>query len=269
VFALINPADTGKAGWLSPMQSDYAYVQTGAGQGYLAILSVTSARNISQLPRQVDPAIVANLQQAIFVISPGMFMQNVIMPMLPAAYGHGTTAQTFTYNPVTGTIANTGNISTDGVKKGAITYDPYIGTLAIAIQAGNLNTAVTGGCDLGLNMSMTFSISCSCPAVFDATSRTLSFLRDPNPQESHDSHIPWYDYAFGPLADLIIALVVPSIAGGIADNLTSQLQNLALVNSPPQSVQWAGLGAMQVQNAGLATSFYLVGTLQQVSGAAG
>lgn len=118
-------------------------------------------------------------------------------------------------------------------------------------------------------MSMTFRISCSCPAAFDAHSGKLSFLADPKPQESHDSHIPWYDYLLGPIPDLIISLVVPSIASGIAGNLTSQLQNLALVNSPPQSVQWAGLGRMQVQNAGLATSFYLVGALPQVAGAAG
>jgi hypothetical protein len=263
VFASIQPANSGPETWLTPQGSDYLYAQTDSGAGYLAILSVTSSQDISQLPRQIDPSILNSLQNAVFVISQDLFLRNVIMPVLPAAYGHGSTTQTFTYS--NGAISNTQSIGLDGVQKGAITYYPEITSLSITVSGGSLNTSISGGCDLKMNMSMTFKISCSCPAAFNSANRTLFFLPDPAPQESHDSNIPWYDYLLGPIPDLIISLVVPAIASGIAGNLTSQLQNFALINSPPQSVQWAGLGPMEVQSAGLSTSFYLLGDLQQVS----
>ena len=258
VFASINPANASTVKWLEPVKSDYVYLQSNAGDGFLAILSATTDRDISTYLRQVDASLIAPGVQGFFVISTNLFMQNVVLPLLPGAWGNGASAASFSYNPANWTISNTGNLGVNGVQEGAITYYPQISSFSMVVSGGKLNTEVSGGCDLKMGMSMDFSISTACPAVYSTTSKTLAFQADPNPGEHHDTHIPWYDYLMGAIPDIIVAAVVPAIANGIASNLTSQLQNITVLNDPPQAVQWSQLGNMHVVTAGLAGALYLM-----------
>ena len=258
VFASINPANAATVKWLEPVKSDYVYLQSNAGDGYLAILSVTSDRDISSYLRQVDPSLIAPGVQGFFVISTNLFMQFVVLPLLPGAWGNGATAASFSFSPANHTISNTGNLGANGVTQGAITYYPEITSFGMAVNGGNLTTAVSGNCDLKMGMSMDYSISTACPAGYSSATKTLAFRPDPNPGEHHDTHIPWYDYLMGPLPDIIVAAVIPAIANGIASGLTGQLQNITVLDNPPQAVQWSQQGNMQVATAGLAGALYLM-----------
>ena len=258
VFASVNPANSATVTWLEPVKSDYVYLQSNAGDGYLAILSVTSDRDISSYLRQVDPSLIAPGVQGFFVIATNLFMQFVVLPLLPGAWGNGASAASFSFSPVTHAITNTGNLGANGVQQGAITYTPEITALNMNVNGGNLCTVVSGDCDLKMNMSMDFSITTNSLASYSTATKTLAFLADPNPAEHHDTHIPWYDYLMGPIPDIIVAAVVPAIANGIASSLTSQLQHITVLDNPPQAVQWSQLANMRVDNAGLAGALYLI-----------
>jgi hypothetical protein len=81
----VSPATNG---WLTPVHSDYYYADAGDGStGYLAILSVTSDRDISQLDRKIDPALIDDSSSMFFAVSPELFLKNVIQPVIPRFSG--------------------------------------------------------------------------------------------------------------------------------------------------------------------------------------
>ena len=259
VFATVDPSAAAGTPWPAPVASIYVINAPNTGPAYLAILGVTTARDTSQLPRAVDGALFAGGHDACFAISAPMFLQHIIQPMLPGAYGHGTSAGTFRFNAASGAIESLQRIPTDGVKKGAITYEPYIDAMSVTLSGGCLVTSVNGGCDLKLNISMSFSITSRTPAFYNGAEGTLGFLPDPDPEEHHSADIPWYHYFLGPIPDVIIAIVVPIIASGIAADLTREMQQFSLAKSPPRTVRWAGLGEMAVATAGVMNGLYLLG----------
>jgi len=260
-FASISVVPPGATGsWLTPRSCAYAYCQTDGGEGFLVIYGATDGRNTDALPRQVDPALIAGQAQACFAISPALFLKNVIQPMLPQVYA-GTDAATFTFDAAQGTIRSTRAIGVGGIKSGAITYYPQIQSLAITTAGSRLTVRLEGDCDMYMGMSLTFAISSQSESHFDASKATLSLSKDPNPAVSHSSHIPWYDYLMGPLADIIMAIVVPLVADGIANGLNSAMQGMTFSNAGPQSVRWAGMKAFTIQGGELNTAFRLWGQL--------
>lgn len=261
VFASINPADSTE-GWLAPAQSAYCYYAQQAGPAWLVILSVVAGHSMSGLNAAVDPSLFRNAPAACVMIAGPLILQNVIQPLLPAAFGHGASASSFTYDSGAGLIRNTGDLATDGVTKGAITYYPTITALAMGLAGSALTTSVSGNCDLKLNIEMTFSISTANASAFNAGDKSIAFQRDPNPQQHHDASIPWYDFFLGPIPDLIMAIVIPVIADGIADSLSGEMESFSLARTPPQSVSWSGLGGLTVSNAWLDGALVLEGSYQ-------
>lgn len=260
-FASISVVPPGATGsWLSPRSCAYAYCQTDGGEGFLVIYGATDGRNTDALPRQVDPALIAGQAQACFAISPALFLKNVIQPLLPQVYA-GTNAAAFTFDAAHTTIRATRAIGVGGVKSGAITYYPQIQSLAITTAGSRLNVRAEGDCDMYMGMSLAFAVSSQSESQFDASKATLSLRKDPHPEVSHSSHIPWYDYLMGPLADIIMLIVVPLVADGIANGLNSAMQGMTFSNAGPQSVRWAGMKTFTIQGGELNTAFRLWGRL--------
>ena len=81
----------------------------------------------------------------------------------------------------------------------------------------------------------------------------IGFQQDPNPQSSHNADIPWYDDLLGPIPDILMAIVVPIIANGIAGNLQSQMANLPLADLATPAIKWSNLPGIQVQAGGWRT----------------
>lgn len=251
-----TPADS----WLTPVSCGYAYFQTGAGDGYLVILGATDARDTSRLSRQIDPELVTGAGSGFFAISDALFLQHVIQPVLPSVYP-GTDATYFRYDAAHKCIDATKPIGVGGVKSGAITYYPKITALSIAVSGGNVVASASGNCDLGIGMSMTFSVTSTSASSFDTAKAELSLAKDPNPKESHDSHIPWYDYLMGAIPDIIMAIVVPVVADGIASGLSSAVKGMSFAKAGPQSVHWAGMKSFSISGGQLNSAFRLWGQL--------
>jgi Clostridium P-47 protein len=263
VFATIGVVDPSTPSWLTPVRSTYDYSQpVGGTAGYLAILSVTSDRDITGYDTQIDPGLVSSSYPVTFAVSQPLFMQNIVLPILPSAFPN-TSAQTFQCS--NGVITNTGEFGTPGVTKGAITYHPEVTSLQVTSTDNYLQVATSGNVDLDMpNASMDFSVTAKNVLTYDQGSNTLTFQPDPNPMTSHSNNIPWYDYVLialtGGIALAIFSIVVPLIASEIADDLNSGSSGIDLTKAPPKTVQWQGMQSFQVQDAGLDDLFYMRGT---------
>lgn len=262
IFATINLVPPSTESWLTPVRSAYVYADRQGGTGALGILSVTTDREIASLPRQVDAALLSAEYEASYGISQQMFLEHVIRPGLPQAFGHGTSAATFSYDAGSRSIVNTKAIPTDGVKEGAITYHPKIRKLSITTDSSGLRSSYQGDCDLKAGITMKFWINTKNPAVYNAESKAIAFLPDRNPDSRHEADIPWYLSFLGLLVKPIVELVVKLVADEIAKSLTRQAgEKISLTRNPPTSIHWVETRTLNVQAAAVHQGFFMQGTL--------
>lgn len=255
---LVSPAaDT----WLAPKEFAYsAYKSTAAD--LIVIFSKVVTTDVSALTVNVDPTLVAGTGNAFFGISEEMFVEHVILPAMPDIY-KGTTAATYKYQPSPAAVvlAPGQSIALDGVKSGAITYYPVVTALNYTVSGSTIVCSVSGSCDLKMGMSMTFSVSSTSQSTLDAATGKISFAKDPKPVQNHESHIPWYDYLIGPIPDIVMAIVVPIVADGIASGLNSQLSGSDIASAGPLQVTWPGMSKFKINTGGLNSGLQLAGTV--------
>lgn len=259
-FATVNLVPPQTDSWLTPVRSAFAYADRAGGGGTLVILSVTTPRPVVDLPRTVDPALLDAQHEAAFAFSQALLLQHVVMPALPAAFGHGATADAFLYDPGAAVIRNARTLRMASVRKGAIDYDPEVRTLRLGVAGSTLRGYYGGWCDLKAGISMTFEVEPSNTVVYDATTRSLVFEDDPSPRSTHDADIPWYWWFGGPLVRLIVEVVVQAIASGLAGSLTQAAGSLlSPARNPPTSIMWTATRDLQVAAARLDEDFVMQG----------
>ncbi|MBO0610349.1 TULIP family P47-like protein [Myceligenerans salitolerans] len=266
VFATVNLVPPQTDSWLAPVRSEFAYADRSDGSGgALVILSVTDNRPVDDLPRSIDPALLDGGHQAAFAFSRALLLEHVIMPSLPAAFGHGATPASFAYDAQTGQIVNLKRLDMNSVREGAIDYHPEIGKLRLGIDGSDLRGRYEGWCDLKAGISMDFWIHPENPIVYDDRTKALAFLADGSPKSGYDADIPWYWWLGGPLVRAIVEIVVPAIASGIADSLTSSVGSmLSPARNPPTSIRWAGTEDLQIATAWVDDDFVMTGDFTRV-----
>lgn len=261
VFAAVNLIPPATNSWLAPRKSAYCLAKReGGGQSFLAILSVTTDRDVSQLQRTVDSAALPNDTNASFVISDNLYLMNVIAPSLGKSMNTG--ADAFYYDAGARVLRNNRRLWTKRVKSGAITYDPWIDSLEIRSGQGDLQGRYSGGVDLKAGISMTYTITANNAAAYNIADGTLRFQPDPRPGTSHKADIPWYWFIGGPIVAAVVAIVVAVISKDIANDVSNDnRERLALGRHPPSSILWGGSDAIAVTSVGVADSLYLFGNV--------
>ena len=262
VFATVNLVPPASESWLTPVRSAFAYADRSDGSGgALVILSVTSDRTITDLPRSVDPALLASEHEAAFAFSTALLLEHVIMPALPDAFGHGASAASFYYDAASGRVVNTTTLDMASVREGLIDYYPKIRTISFGVSGSGLDVDVAQGtCDLKLGISMTFSVRSVNKIGFDAASKGLVFRPDDSPESHHSADIPWWFWIGGPLVRLIVEVVVRVIANGLAGSLTSAMKNvLSPAQNPPTSIQWRDTADLEIATAWVDGNFVMQG----------
>jgi hypothetical protein len=261
IFATINLVPPQTDSWLAPVKSAFVYADGASeGGGSLVILSVTTPREIGNLPRQIDPALLSGNYQAAFAFSRKLFLQYVIMPSLPAVFGHGASESSFTFNSAEAKIENTRSLEMDSVRSGAIDYYPRIDRLRMRIDNAALAGEYSGYCDLKAGISMTFWVNPSNKITYDAATKSLSFLADGNAPNGHDADIPWYWWFLGPVVRLIVEIVVRTIAQSLAGSLTTKVGAMVSpAKNPPTSIQWRDTANLNVGAAEVAGDFIMWG----------
>ncbi|MBC9914313.1 TULIP family P47-like protein [Chitinophaga varians] len=262
VFATINLVPPGSNNWLTPVKSGYAFMSRANAPGALAILSVTTDRNITDLPLQVDGQLLSPGYDASFGISRALFLKHVMMPALPAVFGHGTQPDYFVYDNKSDGIQSTQVITMNSVKSGAIYYQPILTSFKLTTTGDGLFSQYEGSCDLKAGISMRFWIDPSNRAIYNNGSKILDFLPDPNPSYRKEVHIPWYWWFVGLIVRAVIELIVQAIGSSIAKSLTADVgRYLTLTRKPPTSIQWTGAERLDIQRASLDKGFYMQGNL--------
>jgi hypothetical protein len=122
VFASLNAVPPGADGWLTPIGSAYCYARTADGNdaGHLVVLSVTTDRDSSLLPRNVDPTLVAGGDGLVFAMSEQLFLEHVVAPALPDVFGGDAAPADFAYDPNAGALVATTSFAMAPLKEGAI-----------------------------------------------------------------------------------------------------------------------------------------------------
>jgi Clostridium P-47 protein len=265
VFATVNLVPPATDSWLTPVRSAYMYLNRIGASGAMAILSVTTNREISFLPLQVDAALLSPAYDASFGISKELFLRNVIQPALPAVFGHGASAESFVFDKATASIKNTVTLDMNGIKKAAITYYPQILSLNMTTTGSGLASNYAGNCDMRAGISLKFWVDPRNDSIYDSSTKTIDFIPDSNPSSRTDVDIPWYWWFLGPLVRGITELIVQAIASSIASSLTLDIGKfMTIAKNPPTSVQWNGTESIDVRAASLNVGFYMQGMLRAI-----
>ena len=263
VFAEIGLVDLTIPSWLTPVRSRYSYQQpTGGKSGYLAVFSVTTDRNVSGLSTQIGSDLVSLNYPWSFLISGPLFLEHVVLPMLPTAFS-GTDASYFAFANNSISISKPFNFK--GVAPAGITYIPVAQALAIAIDDNKLTNLTSGTVDLDMpNASMSFSVSTQNVLQYNVSTNSFSLLPDPSPVTSSEKNIPWYDYILiglsGGIALSIFIAVINAVADDVRDAINSGGAGVRLSDAPAKVVAWSGMQSMTVREAGLSAAFWLRAT---------
>ncbi len=269
VFATIHIAEPGTNDWLAPAQCAYCFAQPqGSAETFVALLGSGAAMQIRPQDLRVDPALLGGLDSpgpdsGYLAVSKNTFMSNVIQPSLERIFP-GTTTKAFQFDSGSQKIVNAAPFALPSISVANGTYTPMVTSLEVTIDHGALITYLSGACDMGLNITLNFSLRTTCAMTFDKASQSFSFEADPHPDITSNADIPWYDY-FLILAG-IPGLIIATIEVLALTGLVSAFNTGSIRASPSQSgsysLCWGGMRAFQVDDAGFATSFYMRGHLQ-------
>lgn len=268
VFARVNLVPPESGGWLAPVKFDYVYHEpVGGDAGYLGVLTVVSDRDITGLQRVVDPALAGDGSDPLcFGISQTLFLDKVVRPALPAAFGHGAMEANFVMSA--GGIVNNGKLDAGGKEVGLVWYYPKITSLRVEVADNALRVTSDGSFDItGLTDAyVTFTTSARNEAHFDPDRRTLSFLADPNPHKDYTKHVPTWEYIIGIIGGPIILAIVDIVVDIVTDNVSSSVSEsvntangVLLSTIASDVVEWPGLSTFDVRDAGLSGALYLRG----------
>ncbi|WP_082710302.1 TULIP family P47-like protein [Burkholderia sp. TSV86] len=266
VFGDMLPVPTGQnADWLTPVNVAYAYQQPiNNSLGGIAILGMLSNRSIDSLPRNFDTNLLLNKDFG-FILSGQAFMQNVIIPSLPAAFQGNCHMNDFSLNS-NGSITMRERFDLNSVRVGLIDYTPTVTAVNYHIDDSSIRCYVATSTDIsGLSGAyVTNSVTSNNMSAFNVSSRTLSFLADNEMTITKDSHIPCWEQAIGILTLGIMNIVIDAISLAIQNsvgNLTSSKTAQSLGKLAPGLVTWSGQQSITVNAGGLANNIYMQGSL--------
>jgi hypothetical protein len=258
IFAQTGVVSTATATWLQPRQSAYSFHQPAGGDQYLAILSVTSDHDISTLSANIDSGIASSQYPLSFAISGELFLANVILPALPAAFT-GSSVSDFAY--ANGAITLVSQFDLSAVQVGAIWYTPNVTSMTITINANALKNAASGSVYLDMPSAyLDFSATTDNVLSYNPAGDAFTFQKDPNPVTSTNDRVPWYDYilTLGAVGAAITAIVLAAVESGLSDSLSGSSLAGSLSAGPATSVKWQGLEQIAVASGSLNDCFLLL-----------
>lgn len=261
VFATVNLIAPKTNSWLTPVKNSYGYFhREDLRAGYLAIFSVTTARDISGLQKTVDPATIPTDTNATYVISDELFLTNVVAPGLARSFT--TDPGAFAYDGQAKMLRNTRQLRAKSVKSGAITYHPEVDQLEVRSGENALQTYCKGKADMRAGIMLYYTVEARNQAHFEGSDRSLTFLVDPSPKQTHNAKIPWWFFIAGPIVILITEIVVSIISKDIAKDISDEnRERLAFARHPPSSILLGAGDNITVTYMGVNSGLHLRGNV--------
>ncbi|MEL6533783.1 MAG: TULIP family P47-like protein [Bacteroidota bacterium] len=260
VFAEVGAGGSSLPVWLRPVKTKYSYHQPlGEAESFLAILSVTSDKDIAGLSSNIESAILPKKYPLSFAISGALFLKHIYLPVLPGAFKHAT-LDDFSY--ADGKITLSKHFDLDSTQVSGTSYTPVITSMTISIDSDKIKNDSSGRADLHLpNAYISFATTLQNKLEYSASTQRISFDKDPHPQKHSSAHIPWYDYllGIGSISDALIAAVTDAVelhvgAGLATDNIAGSLRS-----ATANVVSWGD--GVSVKTGVLNDCFYMQGDL--------
>lgn len=299
ILAEVNPASDAKVAWMTPTSSSFAYVEPeGSSVGVFAIFTTTQNRSSAGLLTQLDGAWLSDGATVGAAISSAMFLENIFANILASSlnatasdFATSSTAQFLAQakteassgaasNPVIKELIQTLDneaasgeailnatvpIALQGIKKGAITYDPIVTAATATLSDTTIQVAINGSCSLKLGMNLTFSSSSVITATYDSSKGTISFALQGSPTFTSSKSIPWYDYALATIAafigEALLQVITTAVGDAVANGIQSVTGNIAVGNAATNTVIWGGAAPFSVSKGTLECAFYMEGTI--------
>lgn len=262
--------------WLKPKATRITYFgsQDGSLQA-MAIKTLTqSPWGTDGLQTAVDPSLLQGGGTMFYALSKGVFLQNVLLPCIPKAIGHGVSASSFKFNgpshPAdqdTCSITNTHSFDLPSVENAGTHYYPKVTHYKVVINNSQVITTASGSFDItGLaGASVDFNnLQVINQLYYDHANKRVAFKLVSHTEPSVDKHIPWEYYllALGGLIGLIIRgiieIVVDVVDNTVQDAIKGQ-GSLDVVSIPTSTAVWTGLESFDISEASLEQAFILRG----------
>jgi len=244
VLAALGTSNPASANWLSPVHSDWTYVETLNRGAYLAVLSVVSDRDTTELSRAIDPAVFEHPGDAFFAISKHLLMRDALMPYVSRAFG---APNGFRYDASHCAIASTKQIKLKPQKSGIWKIQPYIDSIGVALAGPGLHVVVKGHGDLPMGLRVDYRIEPRMPFQFNKKTHVATFARDKNPKVTKrlSLSVPVLDTLVG----WFVRFVVSFASSSIERSIQGISRNLEIVNQvPPEVAGWTGLHAFRADD---------------------
>ena len=252
VFASIGAADPTKTTWLTPVDSEWCFLQLGNDKSYLAILSVVKPRATKDLARNVDPKLMAGGGSAFFAIDPRLFMEHVLAPHMSTAFRGGGG---FKYGG--GRVRSSKRIRLPRITQGPAKLHPEINQMELFT---NRNSLISRSKSLTrifvplLSAEFRCDVQTTMPFKFDAKTKRLTFLADKNPKHRYSLRLPSIIKFLEPIVSTI---VLNANKNAISSLIRGMAKNLQAMNTPPPAVLgWSGKRTFTVTNARMDKCFW-------------
>lgn len=259
IFAELNLSPEEK--WMKPEKYKYTYISTTSNQyeGFLAILSVVTNRDISKLSDAIDTKILNDNNNLFLLLSERMFLENMILPELPRSFGNGSKPTDFKFNKTsetTGEIVNVNTLNANPVEWGGVNYYPKIKKLRIKIEGSTMVINADGYFEF-MGFDQWFYTKSINKFVYNKDTKEAYFIPDSNPWYDYDS-TPWWVYILG-LVVALIAAISTGVAKSVAKSMSFQANNNFLGNIKTDVISWNKSDNIYVQNVILDVAFGIQG----------
>lgn len=279
--------------WLAPTHTAYAYHNGSSDEdSYLGILSMTSGHSAAGISPQLAGGVIPDGQRAGFLMSQALFLQNIVLPSLPAAFP-GSSIASFRLDPETLAIVNAGDIAMATVRHAGIDYHPVLEAFSLSIEAGHFlvrsqtRTEISPGITAYAKQSSHQSLVL---AVKPDGSQTLQLVADGNPQTAHwwkaSEGVQITEYLLAVIgiiveivlaaltagASLVVSMIIAALLVGVAAATpeligaisSGQVNNdmpsvSSLVLGATSAIRWQGSQQFQLGSVLLADAFQMGG----------
>ena len=150
VFAVVSlnqVAQSEQFSWLKPTYTSYAYYDgnkdvPGEDEAYFGVLTMTNGKAPTGLANQLPASAIPNGMGASLLIGNRLFLQNMVLPAMQAAFPNATTSDFSITNDNT-SIQMVNNLNLEKVKVGAIYYQPTATSMIMQIVGDEIQTRMT------------------------------------------------------------------------------------------------------------------------------
>ncbi|WP_037604336.1 TULIP family P47-like protein [Streptacidiphilus rugosus] len=224
VFATVNlgvEEASGDFAWLSPTETDYAYIDNAnINHALLGVLCMTEGRSSEEAIQEISAGAIPEGARASFNLSLERFMSKMALPGLPIEFPHAAKG-TFVLGNDDTQISATSSFNLDAVSVAGVNYTPNVTSFTMTLSGATMETY------LYIHTPISPGIDAYCEITYYNT-MTLATKADGSQsltwvQSKPTDEKTWYTVASWvtiteAIADIVLA-VIGAVVGGVVTSV--------------------------------------------------